>query len=69
MAVNIIQFVFLFVTMIVITTHNCNGLKNIDNFKRYVAFVDEKKYGLCLLQETFWNDNFETLFPICTMEK
>lgn len=58
MAVNIIKFVFLFVAMIVITSHNCNGLKNIDNFKRYVAFVDEKKYGICLLQETFWNDNF-----------
>ena len=52
------KIVFLFFLMVVIISHNCNGLKNIDNFKSYVSYVNEKKFSICLLQETFWNDNF-----------
>ena len=54
----IIKILTLFLVMVVIISHNCNGLRNIDNFKNYVAYITEKRYSICLLQETFWTDDF-----------
>lgn len=58
MAVNSIYCVLLCFVMVVIASHNCNGLRNVVNLKNYLAYLEEKKYGIAVLQETFWTDTF-----------
>lgn len=58
MDVQIIKYFLLFSAMVLIISHNCNGLKNVQNFKQYVSFITERRYNICLLQETFWTDDY-----------
>ena len=48
---------FIFV-MVLLCTFNCNGLKNVNNFQKFLSVVDDKKLGIVLLQDTFWDDNY-----------
>ena len=51
-------FLCLLFVMVLICCNNCNGLRNINNFKKYIAIMSEKRVDFMLLQETFWDDNF-----------
>lgn len=49
---------FLICIMVLLVSHNCNGLKNVHNFKKYVSIIDEKNIDFMLFQETFWDNEF-----------
>ncbi|CAG2243758.1 unnamed protein product [Mytilus edulis] len=42
--------------MVLLVSHNCNGIRNIDKFKKYVSIMSEKNVDFMLFQETFWDD-------------
>ncbi|CAC5360931.1 unnamed protein product [Mytilus coruscus] len=44
--------------MVLICTHNCNGLKNVNNFQNYVSVLYDRHISFSLLQETFWDDDY-----------
>lgn len=48
----------IFAVMVLVVSHNCNGLRNVDKFKKYVSNIDERNFNICLLQETFWCNDF-----------
>ena len=51
-------YTFIFVTMVLICTFNCNGLKNIGNFQNFVSVLYDRKVSFSLLQETFWDKSY-----------
>ncbi|VDI58973.1 Hypothetical predicted protein, partial [Mytilus galloprovincialis] len=44
--------------MVVICSLNCNGMRNVVNLQRFLSIVQDRKFGIVLLQETFWDDGF-----------
>ncbi|CAG2195597.1 unnamed protein product [Mytilus edulis] len=48
----------LLLKMVLICTHNCNGLKNVNNFQNYVSVLYDRHISFSLLQETFWDDDY-----------
>lgn len=44
--------------MVAICSFNCNGLKSINNFEKCMSLIDDRKFGIVFLQETFWNDDY-----------
>ena len=54
---NLTFFIFL-LAMVLIVSHNCNGLRNVTNFKKYMSIVREKNIDFMLFQETFWDSKF-----------
>lgn len=45
-------------TMVVICSFNCNGLKCVKHFQNLVSIIDDRRFSIVLLQETFWNDSY-----------
>ncbi|VDI83660.1 Hypothetical predicted protein [Mytilus galloprovincialis] len=41
--------------MVLLVSHNCNGLRNIVNCKKYFSIANERNIDILLLQETFWD--------------
>ncbi|CAC5395158.1 unnamed protein product [Mytilus coruscus] len=48
----------IFFVMVVICSLNCNGMRNVVNLQRFLSIVQDRKFGIVLLQETFWDDGF-----------
>lgn len=44
--------------MLSIITFNCNGLTDVDKLQKIFSIFEEKRYGIILLQETFFSDAF-----------
>lgn len=59
---------FFILTMVFITSWNCNGLVNIDKMKMVVSLFDERKYDVVALQETHWKDDFIDNYIITIVE-
>lgn len=55
---NVYFIFFLYLAMILLVSHNCNGLKNVNNVKKYISIIEDKHIDFMLFQETFWNDEF-----------
>jgi hypothetical protein len=51
----LIYFCLLVVSMVLLCSFNCNGLKNVDNFQNFVSALYEKNISFTMLQETFWD--------------
>ena len=49
---------FLLVTMVLFCSFNCNGMKNVNNFKNFVSVMNDRNVSFSMLQETFWNDDY-----------
>lgn len=50
------MFSFLFVViMVLLCSHNCNGLRNVNNFQNFVSVLYERHINFTMLQETFWD--------------
>ena len=58
MEVHNIFFCTLLITMVLFVSNNCNGLRNVNKFKKYISIVEEKHIDFLMLQETFWDTNF-----------
>ena len=54
----LIYFCLLVVSMVLLCSFNCNGLKNVDNFQNFVSVLYEKNIGFTMLQETFWDNDY-----------
>ncbi|CAC5423396.1 unnamed protein product [Mytilus coruscus] len=48
----------IFFVMVVICSLNCNGMRNVVNLQKFRSIVQDRKFGIVLLQETFWDDVF-----------
>ncbi|CAC5405809.1 unnamed protein product [Mytilus coruscus] len=46
--------------MVLFVSNNCNGLRNVNKFKKYVSVINESRIDFLLLQETFWDESFVT---------
>ena len=54
----LIYFCLLVVSMVLLCSFNCNGLKNVDNFQNFVSALYEKNISFTMLQETFWDNDY-----------
>ena len=46
--------------MVLFVSNNCNGLRNVNKFKKYVSIINESRIDFLMLQETFWDESFVT---------
>lgn len=49
---------YFILTMVFITSWNCNGLCNVDKMKMVFSLFEDRKYDIVALQETHWKDNY-----------
>lgn len=53
-------FMLYFFAMVLFASNNCNGLRDVNKFKKYVSVINENRIDFLLLQETFWDEDFVT---------
>lgn len=58
MEMNNFTILFFTLAMVLFVSNNCNGLRDVNKFKKYVSIFDDRKIDFLCLQETFWDEDF-----------
>ena len=58
MAWKVTVFLLSIITMVILTSWNCNGLCDVNKMKMVFSLFQEKRFDIIGLQETHWKDDF-----------